>query len=78
MIYISKEELESPRLAYEVKPWAQAKIMEIRQTKAGRRALHLKNGLLKELSEETLPLGIFCEQYFCDHPNVLIGHKIGS
>jgi hypothetical protein len=78
MTYITKEELERPRKASEIRGWVDNKIKEIGSTAKGKHAVRFREGLCKELTEEALPLGIFCEQYFNNSDKVTITHNIGS
>ena len=78
MIFITKEELEKPRKASEIRQWVDAKIKEIGTTKEGKQAVRFRKGFTKELTEEALPLGIFCEQYFDSSDQVTIHHCIGN
>lgn len=78
MSYITKEELEIPRSSAEVKPWVDAKLEEISKTDEGRHAVRFREGHLKELTEEALPLGIFCEHYFNSSSCVTLNHLIGD
>jgi hypothetical protein len=78
MTFITKEELETPRKASEIRSWVDNKIEEIGSTDEGKHAVRFREGLLKELIEEALPLGIFCEQYFGNSEHVVITHNIGN
>lgn len=78
MNFITKEELESPRKAHEIRKWVEKKIRTIGSTKEGRRAIRFRKGLLKKLIEESSPLGIFCDRYFKDRDDVTLVHNIGS
>lgn len=78
MSFITKEELETPRKASEIRTWVDNKIKEIVSTDEGKHAVRFREGLLKELIEEALPLGIFCERYFRSNEHVVITHNIGN
>ena len=78
MVYITKEELESPRKASEIRAWVDNKIEEIGSSDKGKYAVRFRKGLCKELTEEALPLGIFCEHYFNNSDKVTIVHNIGN
>ena len=78
MTHITREELELPRKASAIRQWVDAKIEEIGATKEGKRAVRFREGLTKELTEEALPLGIFCEEYFDSSDQVTIQHCIGN
>lgn len=78
MTYITKKELESPRKASEIRAWIDNKIEQIGSTDRGRHAVRFREGLCKELIEEALPLGIFCEPYFNNSDKVTITHNIGN
>ena len=78
MPHITKEELELPRKASEIRKWVNNKIEEIGSTDKGKHAVRFRKGLCKELIEEALPLGIFCEQYFNNSDKVTISHHIGG
>lgn len=78
MAFVTKDELETPRKASEIRPWVDNKIEEIGTTEEGKHAVRFREGLLKELTEEALPLGIFCEQYFGNSEEVIITHNVGS
>lgn len=78
LTYITKEELEIPRSAAEVRPWVDATLEKISKTKEGRQAVRFREGYLKELTEEALPLGIFCEHYFNGSHSVTLNHLIGN
>ncbi len=78
MPYITKKELEVPRSAAEVKAWVDTKLEEISKTEEGRHAVRTREGYLKELTEEALPLGIFCEHYFKSSKCVTLNHIIGN
>jgi len=78
MTFITKEELETPRKASVIRSWVDNKIEEIGSTDEGKHTVRLREGLIKELIEEALPLGIFCEQYFGNSDEVIITHNIGS
>ena len=78
MTYITKEELEEPRTAKALKSWVDAKIEEIGNTAQGRTDARLRKGLLKDLFEEALPLGIFSDHYFKKSKCVVLKHVIGS
>ncbi len=78
MPHITKEELELPRKASKIREWVNNKIEEIGSTDKGKHAVRFREGLCKELIEEALPLGIFCEQYFNNSDKVTIAHHIGS
>ncbi|MCK4821625.1 hypothetical protein KA005_38020, partial [bacterium] len=78
MTHITKEELEAPRKASEIRQWVDDKIEEIGTTKEGKRAVRFREGLTKELTEEALPLGIFCERYFDNGDQVTVQHIIGN
>ncbi len=78
MTCITQEELETPRVASDFRKWVDAKIEEIGSTKEGKRTIRLRKGLHKELVEEALPLGIFCEVYFSNSSEVVITHKVGN
>ncbi len=76
-IYITKEELETPKKASEIRLWVDNKIKEISSTAEGRQAIKFGEGRCKELKEEALPLGIFCKKYF-HSDEVIITHNVGS
>jgi len=76
--YVTKSELETPRTAADIKIWAEAKIMNIRKTTNGINALHRGVRLLKELTEEALPLGVFCERFYNKSQHVIVQHVIGE
>lgn len=78
MTYITKEELEATRSASEVRQWVKVKIDEIGTTEEGKQAIRFRKGLLKELIEEALPLGIFCDAYFKSSDNVEVTHISGN
>lgn len=78
MTYVTKEELETPRKASEVRQWVDIKIEEIGSSDEGKHAVRFREGLLKELTEEALPLGIFCEHYFEGSDDVIVTHTIGN
>ncbi len=78
MTFITKEELETPRAASEVRSWVDSKIQEIGSSDEGKHAVRFKEGLLKELTEEALPLGIFCELYFDNSKDIMVTHIIGN
>ena len=78
MAYITKEELETPRVASEVRLWVEAKLEEIGSTKEGKHAVRFREEHTKELTEEALPLGIFCDHYFKGSELVTIQHLIGN
>lgn len=78
MTFITREELETPRKASEIRSWVENKIEEIGATKEGEHAVRFRVGLLKELIEEALPLGIFCDKYFNNSEEVIITHNIGN
>ena len=78
LTYITKEELEIPRSAAEVRPWVDAILEEISKTEEGRQAVRFREGYLKELTEEALPLGIFCEHYFNSSHCVTLNHLTGN
>jgi hypothetical protein len=76
--YITKEEIETPRTAGQIRSWAEGKIKGIRKTTKGHDAVLFREGLIKVLSEEVLPLGIFCEHYFNSSSQVTIQHDVGN
>jgi len=78
MTHITKEELEMPRKASEIRRWVNAKIEGIGATTEGKRAVRFREGLTKELVEEALPLGIFSERYFNSSDQVTVQHIIGN
>lgn len=78
MSYITIKELEIPRSALTVKQWVDANIQRIGSTDEGKQAVRLREGLLKELIEEALPLGIFCDAYFDKSEMVTVTHKVGN
>ena len=78
MTYVTKEELEEPRKASEIRLWVDEKIEQIGSTAKGKHAVRFRKGLCKELTEEALPLGIFSEKYFNNSNEVIITHNIGD
>jgi len=75
---VTKEEIEIPRTAAEIRRWAEEKIEILGNTKEGKHAVRFREGHAKELTEETLPLGIFCEHYFKSSRCVIIQQHIGN
>ncbi len=78
MLNITKEELEKPRKASEIKPWVDKKYEELICTNEGKHALRYCKLLAKKLIEEAIPLGIFCKHYFHNSNHVTIQHIISS
>lgn len=64
MSHITKNEIETLRNAAQIRPWVDGKLEEIGSTSEGKRAVRFHEGLTKELMEEALPLGIFCDHFF--------------
>jgi hypothetical protein len=73
---IDKKELQTPRSARDYLPWVESKIEELGQTKAGKSAMHLGKGLVKELVEEALPLSIWMN--FAHFVNMPITQLVAS
>ena len=78
MTYITQDELEIPRKASEVRQWVDNKIEKIGSSEEGKQAVRFREGLLKELIEEALPLGIFCDLYFGGSDKVIVTHTVGN
>jgi len=75
---LTKEEIETPRTAAKIRCWAEQKIEYLGNTKEGKHAIRFREGYAKELTEETLPLGIFCENYFKSSRYVVIQQHVGN
>ena len=78
MSHITKNEIETLRNAAQIRPWVDGKLEEIGSTSEGKRAVRFHEGLTKELMEEALPLGIFCEHHFKNSRCVEIRHVVGN
>jgi hypothetical protein len=78
MVYITIEELERSRKSSEVRGWVENKIREVGTSDDGKHAIRFRQGLVKELIEEALPLGIFCDLYFGGSEKVIVEHTIGN
>ena len=78
MSHITKNEIETLRNSAQIRPWVDGKLEEIGSTSEGKRAVRFHEGLTKELMEEALPLGIFCEHHFKNSRRVEIRHVVGN
>jgi hypothetical protein len=78
MEFINKNDLETPRHPSQIRQWVENKINEIDSSKEGKHAVRFRKSLTKELIEEALPLGIFCEKYFGVSELVKVQHVIGN
>jgi len=77
MIYVTKEEMEEPRLASELLQWVTSKLEEIGQIEGSRPAFTRLKGGLKELVEEIYPLALWGDTLPNSH-EVILEPKIGS
>lgn len=77
MTYVTKEEMEEPRLASELLSWVTTKLEEIGQIPNSRPAFTRLKGGLKDLVEEVYPLALWGNTLPNSH-EVLLEPKIGS
>lgn len=75
----TQEELETPRSAAALLPWALDRIKAIGATKEGKTIMRLgKDRMTNTLTEEVLPIGIFAAQHFGANQTVEIQPKVGN
>lgn len=73
LLFPTKNELETPRPAKDLLPWAIERINEIGATRDGKSILRLgKDRMVKMLAEEVLPIGIFAARHFDASSNVIV------
>lgn len=75
---ITKEDIEKVRSVSELGDWIDKKHSQISNRKDTIKSCRLRKGLFKEFIEESMPLNIFCQQYFDNNLNVQVKQTIGS
>ncbi len=75
---LTSKELEMPRTASQLLPWAKQRMNEIGSTDAGGCSILFRQGLTKRLVEELLPLGIFASHHFGISDDVTISPVLGN
>lgn len=75
---LTEELLQTPRTPTQLHSWVHDTLERIGSTPEGKRAIRFKEGLVKPLVEEVLPLGIFAVNHFDSESEVTITPVIGS
>ncbi len=78
MKYLTKKQLQTPRLAADFISWVQSEMSTMSRTQKGKGIILRREGLAKQLVEELYPIGIFAWQHFGGSRQIEITPVIGN
>ena len=76
--FLTSDILEETHTAAEYLEWVRDLVAKVKAEPDGLERIRLRKGLVKELMNEALPIGLICSKYFDDSRHVGISLKIGN